>query len=296
MPEDTPDTQAEAPEQSQSQTPDAPATKDAPKAEQPKGKEGKPSKEAPAKGPSPWEKGLDEALGSEDPRTALDSMFRDTQGRLTQYEQRASVIDNLFGHYENPDQMMEMAGSVVNTVMADPYAGVATLIDALANDPSLDLDPEDLIFQMAEYFGIEGDDDGEYDEDDMELDDDDMELDEESEAPDLEEHPLFQRVSDFMEEQESQEVERQYNEILDKLDEHFDGSLDRGRFSRLVELYEGDIELAVEDYRDNWHTPPPAPLPPNPSQGARPAPREQKQYRGKEGMRDAIDDFLAELR
>lgn len=252
------------------------------KAKEPSEPKGKQEGKSPqAKGPAPWEKKLDEALNSDDPRSALDSIMRESQQYTTQKEQAAAAYDKLFGHYEDPVQMATVAGNIVGLLDEDPVSGITQILEALAGDGAAD--PEEVVNAIAEHFGLEydeGDDDGEYD-DDEDLDDFDDE-DEESDDPRL------SWVQQQMEEQETKQYEEQYANLVTELSDAVPG-FDDDRFGKLVVLHEGDVEQAFTDYMDNWHKAP-TPAPPQ-SPGGRPAPPTPPSY---SNIDDAINAFMAE--
>lgn len=297
MAEDAPDTQVDdAPDQQEAPDQEPKAKAGAP---EPKGdKSGKSNqKEAPGKGPSPWEKGLDEALNSDDPRTALDAMFRESQGYTTSKEQELAEYSNLFARYgEEAPQMAAVGAGILEALDADPAQGMAQLVTALLSEG--DLDAEEIYEAIAEAFDGHIDFDAEYDDEEYEEGDEEYDDEEGEYEEELPEDPRLQFVDEMISEREQQEAETAYDTLKQGIEEAIGEGFDSNRFDQLVVVHQGDVESALQDYTENWHrAPEPTPdPPPTPGQGGKgrgaSAPKAQQKY-GSFG--EAADSMLAEI-
>lgn len=265
---------------------DAPA----PKGKQPAAKPGKQPADA---GKHPWSKDLAEALGSEDPEASVNELLLRSQAHTTQVEQEAAQYRQLFGG--NPE-IAQIGAGILMGLEENPLDTLVKVAMGVATDedgrPAFD--PEELIIALEDMFFPDEQDGEGYEPAPRNVGQDSQIED----GPATEEQELLEWARQRREQEQLDEHRQTYRTILDNLHEEFknDGQpFDEDRFSKLVVLYQGDLQAAFDDYMENWHQKverDDRPAPPNPRTGGSP-PREAKQPGS---IAEAVEDLFAEER
>lgn len=266
----------------------------APKGKQADEKSGKQPADA---GKHPWSKDLSEALGSENPEEAVNQLLLRSQQHTTQVEQEAAQYRQMFG---GNVEIAQIGAGILMGLEDNPLETLVKVAMGVSTDEDGKpvFDPEELIIALEDTFFPE---DGEQSETGAPEGAPERvgqnNPSEEAEAP-SEEDELLEWARERRAQEQLEQHRQTYRTILDNLHEEFKAdnqTFDEDRYSKLVVLYNGDLEAAFDDYMENWHQAGPAPgkpAPPNPRTGA-PPPREVKQPGS---IAEAVEDLFAEDR
>jgi hypothetical protein len=262
---------------------------------EPKGKQPaeKPGKQPVKAGTHPWSKDLSEALGSENPEDAVNQLLLRSQQHTTQVEQEAAQYSKMFG---GNVEIAQIGAGILMGLEDNPIETLVKVAMGVAvdEDGKPVFDPEELIVALEDmFFPEDGSESGEAPEAQPQRVGQDNPDDAE---PPSEEKELLEWARERRQAEQLEQHRETYRTILDNLHEEFkaDGQdFDEDRYSKLVVLYNGDLEAAFDDYMENWHQAKPTngtPAPPNPRTGGSP-PREVKQPGS---IQEAVDDLFAE--